>query len=80
VGWLDHLDPRVHETADAVVVECRYQGVYKPTGKNMDLQVCHVWKVADGKLKSFHQYIDTARLQEIMSAPTGAVHSELSTS
>jgi ketosteroid isomerase-like protein len=60
-----------HEAADAVVVECRYKGVYKPTGKNMDIQVCHVWKVTDGRIKSFQQYIDTARLQEIMSAGTG---------
>jgi ketosteroid isomerase-like protein len=34
----------------------------------MDIQVCHVWKVSDGKIKSFQQYIDTARLQAIMSA------------
>jgi ketosteroid isomerase-like protein len=34
----------------------------------MDIQVCHVWTVADGKLKRFQQYIDTARLQAIMSA------------
>jgi uncharacterized protein len=57
-----------HEAADAVVVECRYRGVFKPTGKNMDIQVCHVWEVGDGKIKRFQQYIDTARLQEIMSA------------
>jgi uncharacterized protein len=52
--------------AEAVVVECRYQGLYKPTGKSMDIQACHIWEVADGKLKGFRQYIDTARLQEIM--------------
>jgi uncharacterized protein len=57
-----------HEAADAVVVECRYEGAYKPTGKNMDIQVCHVWKVADGRIKGFQQYIDTARLQEVMSS------------
>lgn len=68
MGWLDHLARQFHEATDAVVVECRYQGVYKPTGRNMDIQVCHVWKVSDGKIKSFQQYIDTARLQAIMSA------------
>jgi ketosteroid isomerase-like protein len=57
-----------HAAAYAVVVECRYHGVYKPTGKDMDIQVCHIWKVSDGKIKSFQQYIDTARLQEVMSA------------
>jgi uncharacterized protein len=54
--------------AEAVVVECRYQGLYKPTGKSMDIQACHIWKVADGRLKGSRQYIDTARLQEIMWA------------
>jgi ketosteroid isomerase-like protein len=43
-------------------------GCLQPSGKSMDIQVCHVWTVADGKLKRFQQYIDTARLQAIMSA------------
>jgi uncharacterized protein len=51
---------------DFVVVECRYHGVYTPTRKVMDVQVCHVWRFASGKIASFHQYLDTARLQEIM--------------
>ena len=64
-GWT--ISPHeFHEAADAVVVECRYHGVYKPTDKEMDIQVCHVWKVGDGRIKSFQQYIDTARLQRIM--------------
>src|SRR5436309_14984623 len=54
------------EMDDSVVVEGRYTGVYKPTGKNMDLQVCHVWRLREGKVISFHQYLDTAHLQEIM--------------
>jgi len=54
------------ELPDAVVVECRYRGLYKPTGKRMDVQVCHVWRFAEGKIKSFHQYLDTARLREVM--------------
>jgi uncharacterized protein len=56
------------ETADTVVVEGRYLGTYKPTGKRMDAQVCHVWKIKDGTVKSFHQYVDTAALHEIMDA------------
>ena len=54
------------ETSDAVVVECRYAGIYKPTGRSMDIQVCHIWRLNGGKVTSFHQYIDTARLQELM--------------
>jgi ketosteroid isomerase-like protein len=56
----------VVEAANAVVVECRYTGAYKPTGKALDVQVCHVWKLRNGKIRSFHQYLDTARLQEVM--------------
>jgi uncharacterized protein len=56
------------EAADAVVVEGRYTGVYKPTGKRMDAQVCHVWKIKNGKVKSFHQYVDTAALHDVMDA------------
>ena len=56
------------EAADAVVVEGRYTGMYKPTGKRMDAQVCHVWKVRNGKVKSFHQYVDTAALHDVMDA------------
>jgi ketosteroid isomerase-like protein len=56
------LEPR-----DAVVVECRYTGLYKPTAKRMDVQVCHVWRFAEGKITSFHQYLDTAHLRDIMT-------------
>lgn len=56
------------DTANGVVVEGRYHGTYKPTRKTMDLQVCHVWKVKNGKVTSFHQYVDTAGLHEVMGA------------
>jgi ketosteroid isomerase-like protein len=32
------------------------------------VQVCYVWDVKDGKLARFQQYIDTAKLQEVMGA------------
>lgn len=64
-GWSVAIDS-VLETNGAVVVECRYGGIYKPTGSSMDLQVCHVWRLRDGKVTSFHQYLDTARLQHVM--------------
>ena len=54
------------DMGDAAVVECRYTGLYKPTGRTMDLQVCHVWRFAGDQITSFHQYLDTARLHEIM--------------
>ena len=54
------------EAADAVVVEGRYTGRYKPTGRPMDVQVCHVWRFRGNEVASFHQYVDTARLQHVM--------------
>ena len=36
-------------SGSVVVVEARYTGTYKQTGKKLDAQVCHVWKMRDGK-------------------------------
>ena len=55
-----------HDAGDTVVTECRYTGVHKATGKSIDLQACHVWKLGDGKVTSFQQYVDTAQLQDAM--------------
>jgi uncharacterized protein len=53
---------------DSVIVEARYSGTYKPTGKNIDAQACHVWDVKDGKVARFQQYTDTAQLQAAMGS------------
>lgn len=57
-----------HDAGDTVVVEARYTGTHNETGKALDAQVCHVWRVKDGKLASFQQYADTAQLQDAMGA------------
>jgi uncharacterized protein len=54
-----------YDAGPVVVVEARYTGTYKPTGKSLDAQVCHVWKIRDGKVASFQQYVDTAQLQDV---------------
>ena len=64
-GWQIGVDETI-EATDAVVVEGRYTGRYKPTGRSMDVQVCHVWRFRGEKIASFHQYVDTARLQGVM--------------
>jgi ketosteroid isomerase-like protein len=64
-GW-SIVVGEILEIRDAVVVECRYGGIYKPTGTTLDVQVCHVWRLRNGKIRSFHQYLDTARLREVM--------------
>ncbi|MGE0594628.1 MAG: nuclear transport factor 2 family protein [Vicinamibacterales bacterium] len=57
-----------HGAGDSVIVEARYSGMYKATGRSLDAQVCHVWDLRDGKVTRFQQYVDTARLQEAMGA------------
>jgi ketosteroid isomerase-like protein len=57
-----------HDAGSSVIVEGRYTGTYKPTGRSMDTQFCHVWDVKDGKVTRFQQYVDTAKLQEVMTA------------
>ena len=57
-----------HDAGDTVVVQGRYTGTFKATGKNLDAQVCHIFKIRDGKLVSFQQFVDTAQLQDVMGA------------
>jgi uncharacterized protein len=65
-GWTIGVDATV-EADDAVVVEGRYTGLYKPTGRRMDVEVCHVWRFRGDRVASFHQYVDTAALRRIMA-------------
>ena len=57
----------LHDAGDRVVMEGRYTGVYKPSGNELDAQVCHVLRFRAGKLASFQQYVDTGQLQKVMS-------------
>jgi ketosteroid isomerase-like protein len=70
-AWSIHVDELV-EAPGAVVVEGRYSGLYKPTGRRMDLQVCHVWRFRGAEVASFHQYVDTASLQRVMGRAGGS--------
>ena len=38
-----------HDAGDTVVVEGRYTGTFKATGKSLDAQMCHVFKIRNGK-------------------------------
>lgn len=57
-----------HDAGSAVVVDARYTGTFKQTGRKLDAQVCHVWKLRDGMVTSFQQYVDTAQLQDVQAA------------
>jgi ketosteroid isomerase-like protein len=68
-GWKIGVDATV-EAGDAVVVEGRYTGVYKPTGRRMNVEVCHVWRFRGDRVASFHQYVDTAAVRRVMGRDT----------
>lgn len=57
----------LHDAGERVVMEGRYTGLFKPTGRSLDAQVCHVLRFGEGKLLSFHQYVDTGQLQAVMA-------------
>jgi ketosteroid isomerase-like protein len=50
---------RIVAAGDTILVEARYRGTAKATGKPIDAQVAHVWDVRDGKVVRFQQYTDT---------------------
>ena len=58
----------IYGAGDTVVAEVRYSGNYTPTGKRLDCQACHVWDVKSGKIARFQQYVDTAKLQDVLGA------------
>ena len=57
----------LHDAGMYVVMEGCYTGTYKPSGKSIDAQMCHVLRFRDGKLLSFQQYADTGHLQAAMA-------------
>jgi ketosteroid isomerase-like protein len=57
----------LHDAGEHVVMEGRYTGLYKLSGKSLDAQACHVLRFRGGKLLSFQQYVDTGQLQTVMA-------------
>lgn len=59
----DYLD-----AGEAVVVLGRYRGTYRATGRAVDAQMVHVWRIADGKAAAFQQYTDTLQVARVTGA------------
>ncbi len=53
-------------SGDTVAVVARYTGTGKSTGKELDLEVVHVWDVRDGKVARFRQFADTVKFLEVV--------------
>lgn len=44
---------------DKVAVYGTYSGTYKITGKSFEARVAHIWKLKDGKIIRFEQFVDS---------------------
>jgi ketosteroid isomerase-like protein len=65
IGEWDGFAVSVEEILDAgdtIVALGRYGGSCKATGKAMNPQLAHVWRVAGGKAVAFQQYVDTLQV------------------
>jgi ketosteroid isomerase-like protein len=66
VSSLERRSRRKSWESRAVAAVVRYTGTGKATGKKLDLPVVHVWKVRNGKVEQFRQFIDTAKFLEVV--------------
>jgi ketosteroid isomerase-like protein len=53
------------DAGDTVVVFGRYRGTYKATGRPLDAQMVHVWRIEDGRAARFQQYTDTLQTARV---------------
>lgn len=56
------------DAGDAVIVLGRYGGTHRASGRTLDAQFAHVWRVAGGKAVSFQQYADTLQAARVTGA------------
>ena len=52
---------------DKVVAYGTYSGTYKGTGKYFEARVAHLWKLKDGKIISFEQFVDSQPVNNSMN-------------
>jgi len=63
------VDPQDYlDAGDSVVVLGRYRGTCRATGKPVDAQLVHVWRIEDGKAKAFQQLTDTLQFARATGA------------
>lgn len=55
------------DAGNRIVALGNYSGIYKQTGKKMNVPFAHVWTVENGKATRFIQYTDTLKVSEALS-------------
>lgn len=65
---IDHQQPRHFENKRKYLATYgTYTGTYKLTGKAFTARVAHVWKLKDGKIMSFEQFVDSKMVNDAMN-------------
>lgn len=67
-GWINYKFTPEDYVADGdrVVAYGTYSGTYKATGRLMGARVAHLWKLKDGKIISFEQFVDSQPVNDSM--------------
>jgi ketosteroid isomerase-like protein len=66
--WIDYkFTPEDYVASDDKVVAFgTYTGTYKITGKSFKARVAHIWKLKQGKILSFEQFVDSQPVNDAM--------------
>ncbi len=56
------------DAGDAVVAIGRYRGASRATGRAVDAQFVHIWRIEGGKAKAFQQHTDTLQFARATGA------------
>lgn len=51
---------------DKVVAYGTYSGTYNVTGKYFEARVTHLWRLKNGKIVSFEQFVDSQTVNDVM--------------
>ena len=64
--WIDYkFSPEDYiANEDKVVAYGTYSGTYKKTKKYFEARVAHIWKLNNGKIVSFEQFVDSKLVDE----------------
>lgn len=66
--WIDYkfVPEDYVAQGDKVVAYGTYSGTYKETGNYFEARVAHIWKLRDGKIVSFEQFVDSKTVVDAM--------------
>ena len=63
------VQPQIlHAGNDVAVVEGRFAGICKATGRSTNAEFAHIWTIKNGRLARLKEYGDTAAMQSVMPA------------